>query len=266
MTLNSRRAWLQVTWIAVGLLWSSSADGLAFTARTRSTIVHKSVSLMPPALARQLRKHARVLHQAALSDLTQSGPVRETKDPALAGQQLERSVRQTIGLINDRAPMREVARALGEIASQVADLSFALSNQTRDPRAQQVYEEFASYVEHKLPKIAVTFAGYTEPHLAQADVTGFAAEIVKNASRDYDGVLRSYFPEGRARHPADFDERSVAFAVASLETSLAVTSTARIWLYVWHYAGGDLEGTPFLSARDISKPFQPTAAATGEGN
>lgn len=243
-------------WMVCLLVWGAwVGSASAFTPRTRDTVVEKSVSLMPGALARQLRRNTRALHEGALAGLDRTGIRRELSDSVLVGRALESEVKRTIGLLDDHAPMREVVRAFGRLAQLTTDLSFALNVCAEEPREDQFFDDFASYVERKLPKIAVTFEGYAEPHLARGDIPGFAAAIAAAARRDYGGIVRSYFPVGRSRHPSDFDERSVAFAAASLETSLAVTSTARVWLYVWQHAGGDLTGTPFLESARWADPF-----------
>lgn len=238
--------------LAAGLC---STPAQAFTPRTRDTVVEKSVTLMPGALARQLRRHARALHEGAQAGLDRTGIHRELNDPELIGRALEKEAQRAVALLDDHAPMREVVRTFGRLAQLTTDLSFALNVCNDDPREDQFFDDFALYVERKLPKFAVTFEGYAEPHLAGDDLPGFAAAIAATARRDYGGIVLSYFPVGRSRHPSDFDERSVAFAAASLETSLAVTSTARLWLYVWHRAGGDLTGTPFLESTRGVAPF-----------
>ncbi|RMG42402.1 MAG: hypothetical protein D6718_13955 [Acidobacteria bacterium] len=102
----------------------------------------------------------------------------------------------------------------------------------------------------------MTFDGFADPHLAAGDPVAFGRSIAAKARRDYEGILRSFFPEGRRPTAADFDDRSIPFAAASLEVSLAVGATAKAWLYAWHRAHGDLEGAP-LGAGGKANPFEP---------
>jgi hypothetical protein len=218
----------------------------AFTPRTRALVVQRATQLMPETLQVQLDRHARALYAGALAS-------DEQEDAPPAGERLERSIEAAVASVDEQAPMSEVARRFGRIADAATDLAFAL-DQADDPRAAEVRSRFARYVEQKLPKIRVVFRGFADTHLAAGDVGGFADAVVARACRDVPGILRGYFPEGREPRPADFDDRSVPFAAASLEVSLAVTATARAWLFAWHAAHGDLAGAPGL---DPAQPFGP---------
>lgn len=235
--------------VLAGALLAGAPSAVAFTPKTRLEIARRAVTLMPGALARQLRRNLRQLQASAVEGLPAVG-AGPAPNLAAGGVDVElvRQIDRAIDLLNRQAPMSQVAQVFGRIARIVTDLSFALNVGPADPRAAQVRDQFARYVEQKLPRMSLTFGGFAEPHLAQEDVAGFALATGAAARRDFDGILASYFPAGRASLPADFDDRSVAFASASLETSLALTSTARVWLYVWWQANGDLAGTPFLEA------------------
>ncbi len=229
----------------------------AFTPRTRAFVVHRALALLPPALARQLLRHEDALVEGALADWAREAEGRgaHALDPGTADEELVRRIDEAISLLDRRAPMREVARAFGRIAHAVADLSFALDVGPDDPREASFYEDFARYVEDQASRVRLVFPGWAEPHLARDDVRGFARAIAARARRDYEGILRSYHPEGRDPLPQDFDERSIAFAAASLELSLAVTATAQAFLYAWYRAHGDLAGAHGLGTHPRGNPF-----------
>jgi hypothetical protein len=252
---HTPRAVVAIVALLVGMF--GTAPARAFTAQTRSAIVEKAVRLMPAALARQLRRHGKVLHSGALDGLERTGLRREVSDRALIGRAIEAESRRAVQLIDAHAPMREVARSFGRLAQLISDLSFALNVVQDEARESEFFDDYCKYVERSLPKIATTFAGFPHPQLAAGDLPGFTGTVAERAALDYAGIVRSYYPPGRARHPSDFDDRSVAYASASLEVSLAITSTAQLWLYVWHRAGGDLTGTPFLASERQAEPFQP---------
>ncbi len=257
---------IQVLPVLAGLLLLAGAGGpaWAFTPRTRAFIVHRAIALLPPSLARQLLRHEKELVAGALADWSPAAEGRGSHalDPGTADEELERRVREAIALLDRRAPMGEVARALGRVAHVVADLSFALDVGPGDPRESSFYGEFARYVEAQAARARLVFPGWAEPHLARDDVRGFARAVAARARRDYRGILRSYYPEGRDPLPEDFDERSIAFAAASLELSLAVTATARAFLYAWYRAHGDLAGAPGLGPHPRGNPFAPPGEET----
>ena len=230
--------------VSLGLL--GPGDAAACGPATREAVVRRAATLMPSGLSRQLKKHIDELVAGALEGVDPAAPV-AALDPGDADARLAAALDEAKALLDGRAPFAAVARALGKAARAATDLSYALHDGPPDPRAAGVAPDFCRYVDRKLPKIVFTFPGYADENLAEGDVAGFARRVARDARRDYAAVLASYFPPGRARTAADFDERSVAFGAASLESSLALTSVARAWLFAWHRAGGDLYGTPFLN-------------------
>lgn len=182
--------------------------------------------------------------------MAESGP---TSPEMLTG-----AVHDVVSALNRHAPMSEVARHLGRLAVVSSGLAWGLREPDRDPRALAIASDFRRYIETRLPRIAVTFAGFPDPDLARGDLIGFGRAVAARAQQDFPGILRSYFPEGRNRLPEDFDDRSVAFAAASLEVSLALTATARAWLFAWHRAGGDLRGTWSPEPLAADNPFRGT--------
>lgn len=247
--------------LIVGLILGGGAVGLparAFTPEVRLTIVRRAIKLMPPSLAHQLQRHRLDLEQAALSGIDrQPNAPMQLLDPNQAGRQIEALVQEGARLVARQAPMAELARVLGAIAQATTDLAFAFNLGPDDPRRAAAYPEFCRYVEAKLPRLAFTFSGWPDDALAQADFVGFAQATAAQASRDLDGLMRSYYPEGRRPTAQDFDERSIPFAAAALESSLAMTATAKAWLAVWFRAGGDLTGTPFLNPDAAASPSPP---------
>ncbi len=229
---------------ALALLPACAPPAAACTPKVRAEVLRRALKLMPPALARQLTRHERELKDGALRG-TDLVPV-QALEPGTHDADLAALVASAKQLLDSQAPMSEVARTFGAIARASFDLSFALNVGPHDERDAAIYGPFCTYVEQKLPRIATTFSGYENDELARGDVAAFARQTARIARRDYPGILNSYFPPGRKALPQDFDDRSVAFASASLEVSLALTTTARSWLYAWNEAQGDLTGTPFL--------------------
>ncbi len=249
---------LSVLGLSIVLVFAggAGASAHAFSPRARAEIVRRALTLMPTGLARQLRKHSRALFAGSLEGLVTRSPTGfDALEPGDGDRRLELRVQSAVAKIDARRPMSEVARSFGEIALVTCDLSFALNVGPSDPREKSFYADYTHFVEAKLSRMSVTFAGYTDPKLARGEVGAFAREIAQLARRDYQGVTNSYFPPGRSRLPQDFDERSIAFAAASLEVSLAVTATARAWLYAWREAHGDLTGAALVPDAALENPF-----------
>jgi hypothetical protein len=251
--------------LAVGLACSllGSLPAAAFSPATRTELAERAVTLMPPSLARQLKKHQQKLLEGTLEGMERcNGTGVHGAAPGEAEARLAAAIEETVARIDRREPMAEVARSLGRVAHAAADLSFALNSGPDDPREPSYYRDFALYVEKVLPKVRLTFPGWPDDDLARHHLSGFARRTAAAARRDAAAIARSYYPEGRSRTAQDFDERSVAFASASLEASLALTSTAKAWLYAWWSAHGDIEGTPHLDPGLVHNPFAHPSGGT----
>jgi hypothetical protein len=236
---------------------------VAFSPATRTELAKRAITLMPPSLARQLRKHQQPLLEGALDGMEHcNGTGSHGAAPGEAEARLAAAVGETVAMIDRRERMADVARSLGRVAHAAADLSFALNSGPSDPREASFYREFALYVEKVLPKVRLTFPGWADDDLVRRDVPAFARRTAAAARRDAEAIARSYYPEGRSRTAQDFDERSVAFASASLEASLALTTTARAWLYAWWGAHGDIAGTPHLDPGLVHNPFARPSGGT----
>jgi hypothetical protein len=223
----------------------AAEPAVAFTAKTRALIVRRAVSLMPDSLQRQMRRHARPLLAHALAGRARiPAEGLQALDPGDADARLAAEVDAVVEAIGSREPMSAVAARFGEVARTTSDLAFALNVGPNDPREAGFYADFARFVESRLDRIRIVFDGFHDPALARGDVRAFARRIAARARRDYGGIVASYHPEGREATAGDFDDRSVAFAAASLEVSLAVTATARAWLHAWRRVHGDMEGAP----------------------
>ncbi|MDH3285535.1 MAG: hypothetical protein OEQ13_12415 [Acidobacteriota bacterium] len=261
MTSSVRR--LVAATITVVLAAVAPDPAFGFTPKTRAEVVRKAVTLMPATLQRQLRRHAKVLYGGALEGTTEAeGHASHAYDPGSADDRLADAMASLTSSVGERRPMREIVREFGRVGHTATDLAFALNVGPDDPREPGFYADFSRYVERSLPKIRVTFEGFADADLRRGDIEAFADRIAASARRDYEGILRSYHPDGRASTTQDFDDRSVAFASASLEFSLAVTATARAWLYAWHSANGDLAGAPLFGTAGAHDPF--AAAPAGE--
>lgn len=236
----------------------------AFTPQTRIRIAERAMTLMPPALRRQLERHGRVLLLSALEPMRNGegdGDHALHPEGGSADRALEDAARQALEALNTQASFAEVARAFGLVAHISADLAFPLNTSDADPREPGYYDDYAAYVESRLDRIPLIWDGWYDPRLAAGDPAGFARLAAAQSRRDYETIARAYHPEGRTSLPQDFDDRSNAFATASLSFSHAVGNTARAWMYIWNQAHGDRSGTPYLEPGQ--DPFTPPADTDG---
>ena len=246
----------------LGLL--SSAPSPAFTPKTRAEITRRAILLMPDALERQLRRHAKQLYRAALERPPGTPPPGTAPlELDAAAAELRKAIDGAVAALDRQRPMSVLVTRLGRAARHAQDLSLATHVPPFDDRHESFHPRYARYVEDRLPRIRFVFHGFRDPALADGDVEAFARRLARESREDYPAVVRSYFPEGREATAQDFDDRSVAFAVASLSVSRAVTATARVWLLAWHRAHGDLTGAARLAHGRTSTPFSAPSHSHG---
>ena len=97
-----------------------------------------------------------------------------------------------------------------------------------------------------LPFLAVfVFYGFYDPHLSRNDLHAFSDEVFQR-SASHTPFVQQAFSRAQQGIQAEFDDRSILFGIAAISYSHAITDIARIWLYVWDQAHGDITGTPHL--------------------
>jgi hypothetical protein len=254
--------------VVIGLLVTGAVPASpAFTPKSRAEITRNAVLLMPDALQRQLSRHAERLYRSALErPAGELPPGAQPLDVDAAAGELEESLVRAVHAVEQQRPMGEVVAHLGRAARVVQDLCLTTHLGPFDRRHPEFHRDYARFVESRLPRIRVVFDGFEDAALAAGDIDAFARRLVRETRRDYPAVVRSYFPDGRERLPQDFDDRSVAFGVASLEVSRAVTATARAWLFAWHRAHGDLTGAARLAQGRFPDPFAAPSHSSGAGS
>jgi hypothetical protein len=121
-----------------------------------------------------------------------------------------------------------------------------------DPRETSWAGDYAAYVQRHMDGYPLVFYGWSDPSLdgdgapPAARIRAFAESAAARSRRYYPHISAAYAPGNPVPIATRFDVRSLPYGIGSLSRSRAVTDTARLWLFVWKQARGDLWGTPFL--------------------
>ncbi len=226
------------------LVLLSAGASSAFTPESRVSIVLDAFKLMPPALRVQLEKHKKTCLTGTLEPLTTEGEAVHSSDGdgSFLFQKISEQTEKVITMIDGHEPFGKVIYEMGILAHYVTDLNFPLS---QNGDGKEYYHDLARFCASKEQKIRVVFYGFSDPDLAQKDVRTFSERAMKRSISNIP-YLKDSFERALNGSRDEFDDRSILFGIASLSYSHAVTDIARIWLFVWNEARGDLTGTPHL--------------------
>jgi hypothetical protein len=149
-------------------------------------------------------------------------------------------------MLEDRAPLEEVAFELGRLSHSLADANDPLLASDADPREPTYRDEYARYLEKQLQaeKFRVVFTGYRDAALQRGDADAFACASLERARRHYARIGQDFYRDGKLVDSGIFDEFSFAFGVGQLAYSHAVGDVAKLWFRLWEEAGGDTGGLP----------------------
>jgi len=231
------RAWVTV----VAILFALPAA--AWTPVTEQRMAQDAARLAPPDLRLLLdkfdRDYARGVEDAAREESSRHRSEHFAEGGALK-ERIRRDIRQAIAMIHRREPMYEFVYRLGTIVHLVGDANNPFHVASRSSRIRCCEDDFERYVERRIDRFRPVFYGLRSETTVSAYLDGTISRTM-----GYDPLLAGeYFRGGRQRTSSEFDDKSVAFGVASLTYSHAVSDVVNIYYYIWQQAGGDVRQRP----------------------
>jgi len=256
------------TFLTLAALLTAGGDAFAWSGPMDSRVIREAVRLMPLSLRGILENHVADLTAGAREASGEENDPLHRLDPAQTGasaaQRLEEMAVVAVRMIDNHRPFADVSHQLGAMAHVIGDLNNPLQVSSADPREGRYAVDYAEYVESNLDRFPLVFYGWKEPSLdeAPAGVRQFASRIAGRSRPYYRHISRAYAQDNPTPVASRFDVRSLPFGIGSLSYSHSVTDTAKVWLYVWKRAHGDLKGTPYL-ARETMAPAPVQTAGPG---
>ncbi|MEW5806551.1 MAG: hypothetical protein AB1756_04295 [Acidobacteriota bacterium] len=230
--------------LSLATVFSASGMVWGFTPESRLTITLNAFKLMPPSLRIQLEKHKKECLRGALDPLNIEGE--EAHHPGengkLLAERISAQVDKIVGMIGRHETFKKVIYEMGVLSHYTADLNFPVSI---NGEGKEHYLNFARFCYRKEKKIRIVFYGFEDSFLARKDIPSFSSEAIRRSSSNIP-FLKEAFLRAANGSETEFDDRSTLFGVAALSYSHAVTDIAKIWLYAWNEAKGDLTETPHL--------------------
>ena len=227
--------------LALALLVAVPEKVDAWKPATQQAIAGEAAALAPPDLARLLHRHREEFLRGALEPLSDDDAGRHMKNVDGSGaldQAIAAEMTAAIDLIRRHRPFAEVVRRLGRLSHYVADANLPLNTANTDPREGAYFRDFLDYADSARTRFAVVFYGLGPEWRSPRDVDFWTRATLARGRKLYPAIGGEYRRIGAIDGRRSFDDRSTAFAVASISYSHAVSDVARALRHVWLAAGG----------------------------
>lgn len=243
---------------------------LGWTPEMQRRIADEAARLGPRDLYRQIDKHRPEYEQGALAPFSDRDPGRHSRNLDGSGS-LDRTVAEesaaAIAAIRDHRPFVEIVGRLGRVSHYVADANNPLAASNQDLEEGRYFADFLIYAESAEPRLPLVFYGLPRGWDRRPDLSALVRDALTRSRGLYPTIGREYRRIGFGSGRALFDDRSTAFAIASLAFNHAVTDAAIALRTIWLQAGGGDPriNLPTAGERILSVPRSVERADRGQG-
>lgn len=220
----------------------AAALSLGWSADTTRWVAWTSVGFFPPDLARHVRLHERRF-EAGIARGLAAPPAWRAGSPGKLEAALEAQVLHCAAALRQPVPLADLVEELGVLAVRVLDANDPLAVSHEDNREPTYAGSYQRFVDEARPRIRLVYYGQ-DPELIYGGQVGGAIRATLDRSRLlYPYLGAEFYRTGALRDWRELDDRSVAFGVAGVSLSRALTDLANLASYIWN-AGGGMVPTP----------------------
>lgn len=226
---------------------AAAGVNLAWSPQTTREVAWRAVEFFPPDLARQVRRNHRRFDRGIREGLA-APPAWRAGPPGQLLPALKAAVRQSAADLRKPVPLGRLVEELGVLAVRVLDANDPLAVGHGDRREPSYAAAYESYTKSILGRIQVVYYGQDPGLIREGRLDAYAAGILNRSRAWYPLIGEEFYRTGRLRDWRTFDDRSVAFGVAGVSLSHALSDLANLAAYIWH-SGGGLIPTPVPTPR-----------------
>jgi hypothetical protein len=195
------------------------------------------VDFFPPDLARQVRKHHKRFDAGIRRGLA-SPPAWRAAEPGKLREALLAQASYCHQALNKPVPLEDLVEELGVLAVLVLDANDPLAAAHGDPREPRYAHSYLRYVESVQYRVRLVYYGQNDGLIHEARLEESIGATLDRSRNLYPFIGDEFFRTGSLRDWRSFDDRSVAFGVAGISLSRALTDLANFSAFVWKSGGG----------------------------
>ncbi len=197
-------------------------------------VVVKASTLMPPSLQHQILHHRREILRGCLDVLS------ENLQPDPQGADVTTAYDAVLVELRSRPQFEEICYGLGRLSALAGEFASPL----RDLPPGSDTTAFRDFAVGALDTFPLVITHDGEEHLSEGSLSAYLQYVARRNS------LRRELIAGILCEESDpetwRDQRSAAYGAGLLCYNDLVLDTARLWLYLWQEAGGEIGEAPYF--------------------
>jgi hypothetical protein len=207
-----------------------------WNATIHQVVVVKASSLMPPPMQRQILRHREEILRGCLDVLRNGFEQRPT------AAELRESCERIILAIGRRTPFDSICYELGRLSALTAEYSPVTESRGVAAGSAPI-AGFRDFLSSEYRSFPLVISREGEAYLMRGSLIGYL-DYVAARNADRARALARALSDEKAETWRD--QRSLAYGLATLIYNDLVLDTARLWLYVWQQAGGEIGDAPYF--------------------
>jgi hypothetical protein len=200
-------------------------------------VAWSAVEFFPTDFQSHVRRH-HARYDAGIRRGLSAPPSWRAGAPGNLEQALESHVVHCAQALREPIPLADLVEEIGVLAVRVLDASDPLAVAHDDPREPRYASAFLAYVDTLHDRMRLVYYGQDEGLIYSHDIGPAVTNAMSRSVELYPRVGEEFFRTGTLRDWRTLDDRSVAFGVAAISLSWAMTDLANFTSYVWHHGGG----------------------------
>lgn len=212
---------------------------LGWSNETIRFVAWSAVEFFPPDFKRHVQRHHK-RYDAGIQRGLKAPPSWRAASPGSLEAALESQVQGCAEALRRPIPLDDLVEEVGVLAVRVLDASDPLAVEHLDPQEPLYAAAYMQYVDSIRERVRLVYYGQDPDLIYARDVNGAAAASISRSAELYPRVGEEFFRTGSLRDWQTFDDRSVAFGVAAISLSWALTDLANFTSYIWQFGGGQV--------------------------